>query len=425
MVTETWTLKDYKDYVIKNKLDIIWSSWSNPQSGGIRTAAFKPIYTDSYSAWADAGNKKCTKKNCTGKFVIPDEHKKKRVMNIWRCNICTTKKDILYRDIDKVDSNGRKKSKLYLFNGDVVRYYADKGRPFYSTLIVYDKKITDPHAQFSDVSLMKSVTLGIDIDLKNGCITDKKNREELQKAINRLKEKFLDKIVPGSYNLQTSGNGIYILIHHELVNKNVFEICTFYNALITEMNEEIENDYVKLDALNGPSRVFKLIGSIHQEHDVVAIPLKHDCDLTKMTEDDFKLKNFNIDNYFNKDSGKLEYYNRLDLKDSEPLYEYLKNNYAMLPTSSPRAMRAARRGNMDDAKWAEYCAKFMKKEAWIMLDVGLPGEVYYRIKDNSIEINLFRIQEEEKSRIKKLVRQKVQEQLQTQEKILEVNKWQD
>jgi hypothetical protein len=402
-------IQDYKDYIIKNELDIIWTTWSNPSSGEIRTAAYKPIYTDSYAAWADAGNKKCTKKNCTGIFVISDDDKKIRIMNKWRCNVCTTKKDILYRDVD-ASSDGRKKPKLYFGNRDTVRFYAGKGRTFYSTLIVYDKKIIDPYAQFSDVSLMKSVTLGIDIDLKNGCITDAKNREELQKTINIIREKFLDKIVPGSYNIQTSGNGVYILIHHLLVQKNVFEVCTFYNVLITELNKEIENDYVKLDALNGPSRVFKLVGSIHQAYDIVAIPLKHDVNLTKMSENDFKLKNFNIENYKDK-NGNLEYYTRCDMKDSDSLYEYLKNNFAMLPTSSPRAMRAAKRGDIDETKWAEKCAEFMKKEAWIMLDVDMPGEVYYRIKDNGLEMNLFRIPEEDKERVRIMVRQKVKEHL--------------
>lgn len=412
MVTENWSIQDYKDYIIRNKLDAIWTDWSNP-SDGIRTAAYKPIYTDSYAAWADAGNKKCTKKKCTGIFVIPDEDKKKRIMNRWRCNVCSTKKDILYRDIDRVDPQGRKKPKLYFLNSDMVRYYAGKGRTFYSTLIVYDKKIIEPSAQFSDVSLMKSVTLGMDIDLKSGNITDIKNREELQKVIDKIKEKFLDIVVPGSYNLQTSGRGVYILLHHELVKKNVFEICTLYNALIIELNDEIENDFVKIDALNGPSRVFKLVGSIHQEYDTVAIPLRHDCDLTKMKDDDFKLENFDINNYINNDNGRLEYYNRCDMKDSDRLYEYLKKNYAMLPTSSPRAMRAVKRGEIDETKWAEKCAEHMQREAWVLLDVGLPGEVYYRIKDNNLEINLFRIPDEEKDRVKKLVRQQVIERLQS------------
>lgn len=406
--TENWKAIDYQNYVIKNKLDLIWAGWCNPSTGGVRVAAYKPIYEDWYAKWHDAGNKKCTKKRCNGILVIPDEDKRRRITNILRCNVCSTKKDIMYRDVEKRGLDGKKKPKLHFPNPEAVRYYAKLGRTFYSTLTVYNKQILNPDEDYVDVKLMNSSTLGVDIDIKYGCITDQRNREELQNVINYLRKEFLD-IVPNSYNLQTSGNGVYILIHHGIVNKNIEHTGALFNAWIAKMNEKVENDYVKIDALNAPSRVFKLMGSIHQQHDLVAIPLEHDVDLTKMNPDQFKVKNFNIYDYID-DTGKLKYYNRCNIDDSITLYHYLENNIALLPTSSPRAMKAAFREEEDESKWAEHCEEHMKKEAWISLnsnETDIPGEVYYRRKNGNLEINLFRVREEDRDKIKRIIKQKI------------------
>lgn len=411
MTSEIWNPKDYLNYIVKNNLDSIWSSWCNPASGdgGIRVAAYKPLYNDSYAKWLDAGNKPC--KKCTGYFVIPDADKQRRIINRWRCNVCSSKKDVLYRDMDKRDPNGRRTSKLYFSDNNTVRFYGNKGRTFYSTLILYDKQILNPSAIYGDASLMKSVTLGIDIDIKNGCITETKNRSELQKAIDHLKIEFLDKIVPKSYNLQSSGNGIYVLLHHKLVSTDVFKTCLLFNELISEMNNDIENEFVKMDALNGASRVFKLMGSIHQQYDLVAIPLPYDVDLTKMNPEQFKLSKFTINDYIDKQTGNLEYYyKRYDMQDSKSLYDFLEKNVALLSTSSPRAMRAKVRGkDVDETKWASQCAEFMKKDAWTLLDLDIPGEVYFRIKDEGLEINLFRVPKEDRDKISKIAKDKIKD----------------
>jgi hypothetical protein len=253
---------------------------------------------------------------------------------------------------------------------------------------------------------MKSVSLGIDIDLKKGCITGKTERMELDEALNKIRKKLGLVGVGNSYNLQSSGRGVYFLLHHKLVVSNIFETCVKFNALIVDWNNDIENEWLKLDALNGPSRVFKLFGSIHQQDDVVALPLEYDVILSDMDSKNFLVENFDVNNYMN--NGRLNFYKRFDDSEIKNLEKYLKENVVVLPTSSPRAMKASVRGEEDLSKWEKRCAEFMSKENWRIFEgLDIPGEVYYRTSGEFLEVNLFRVSEEDRGRIMKIVRDKI------------------
>jgi hypothetical protein len=406
-ITKDWTGKDYLKYVTDNQLDRLWSNWCNPGGGefGIRVGAYKPIYTDGYAAWLDNNNKKCGKKSCDGFMIISDEDKENRIVNRLRCNSCGSKKDVLYRDVGR-RVGGYRKPKLWLGDIDAVRYFAGLGRTFYSTLILYDKFVLEPDSQYVDATLMKSVSLGIDIDLKKGCITGKTERMELDEALNKIRKKLGLVGVGNSYNLQSSGRGVYFLLHHKLVVSNIFETCVKFNALIVDWNNDIENEWLKLDALNGPSRVFKLFGSIHQQDDVVALPLEYDVILSDMDSKNFLVENFDVNNYMN--NGRLNFYKRFDDSEIKNLEKYLKENVVVLPTSSPRAMKASVRGEEDLSKWEKRCAEFMSKENWRIFEgLDIPGEVYYRTSGEFLEVNLFRVSEEDRGRIMKIVRDKI------------------
>ena len=326
------------EHVRKNNLNDIWSSYSTPKSiDGIRLNAYTPFYTETTAKYI---RKKCsrTDKNeiqCEGYLEVPKEDIERGVIHTIRCSNpkCRRYKTKIYRWLSALD-----KHKLQFDTPEKVDEYAPQGRAFYATLTIHDKSIIKPKIQYVNEKLIKACSLGIDIDIKSGTILDTINREELQKTIELITDN-LNTFIPNSYNIQTSGNGIQIFIHHNLCKINVFETMAKMNAYIIHLDslrEEKGISRIKIDSLNMPSRVFKLIGSPHQKYDLVCIPINEN--LMKLNINEFKLENFNINKYKD-DNEKLLYYNKCDINETKSLYEVLENNTLKHPEYGERALR--------------------------------------------------------------------------------------
>ncbi len=326
------------EHVRKNGLNYIWSSYSTPKSiDAIRLNAYTPIYNENKIKYM---NKECPRidKNkilCGGTLEIPKEDIERGVIHILKCSNpkCRRYSRKIYRWINSSD-----KHKLHFDTPEKVDEYSYQGRAFYGTLTLHDKNIIQPKIQYVNEKLIKACSLGIDIDIISGTILDLINREELQKTIDLITEK-LNTFIPNSYTIQTSGNGIQIFVHHNLCRVNVFETMAKMNGLIIHL-DSLRKDKgitkIKIDPLNTPGRLFKLIGSPHQKYDLVCIPINEN--LMKIKSDEFKLENFDINKYKD-DNGKLLFYNKCDINETKALYEILNENTIKHPEYGERALR--------------------------------------------------------------------------------------
>lgn len=404
--TQNWTEKDYLNHIIKNKLDSIWYGYCNPKSvDAIRLATYTPIYSEKL---VELLERKCSRHECDGNMVVPLDDRTRRVINKIVCNgtvkgsACGNYKMILYRWVSAADQ-----TKLWFKDIETVRRYGEIGRTFYATLSLYDRRILPKSSMYVNESLMRAHTLGMDIDIKHGrgTICDSVNREEIDVVLDIVRER-LNTFAEGSYNLQTSGNGTYIFLHHNLVKIDIFNQMARFNSWINYLNKVIKENGVtriKIDPINMPSRVFKLIGSIHQKHDLVCIPLIHDCHISKMESDEFKLKNFNIEKFII--DGKLQFYNRYNTDDKKGLYDFLEEHTQKNQYGDLRAIRydfkesvgaitgEEQKEDNEIAKESEEFSDYYT--GWEPLNIDISGRVIHKRRpDGRHEIEMLGVKEE-------------------------------
>lgn len=404
-LTQNWTSKDYLNHITKNKLDQIWYSYCNPKNigfekiDGIRLSAYTPIYTDFNVEMLE---RKCSRKGCDGNLVVPLDDRLRRVIYKIVCNgtvnggsSCGAYKMILWRWV-----SGKDRTKLWFKDGGVIRYYGKVGRAFYATLSLYDRRILSKKEMYVNESLMRAHTLGIDIDIKGmkGTICDIENRIEIDKVLEIIKEQ-LETFCRESWSLQTSGNGVYLLIHHNLVKVDIFNQMGRFNSWLNYLNKVIKSygiRRIKVDPINMPSRVFKLIGSIHQKYDLVCIPLLIDCKLSEMNSGEFKLKNFDINKYIV--DGKLKFYNRYDGNEKKSLYEFLEEHSEKHMYGDLRAIRYGFKESVsaitceeqEDIKEKAESDNFEQHyTGWVPVKVDVPGRVIHKkTKDGRHQIEM-------------------------------------
>lgn len=385
------------NYVMRNRLDELWTAWSNPvNTGGIRLSAYTPIYSQEL---ADMLMRKCpridgeTKQQCPGTWVVPKDDVERGVITKIACNHpgCRRYKPIIWRWSAPGD-----RRKLYFETKELVDFYSTRGRSFYGTLSIHDKKIIAPKAHYVNERYILGTTLGIDIDIINGTICDPLNKEDMQRTIDLLKEE-LDTFVPGSYNLQTSGNGIYFLLHHGLCKKDIFPTMARFNGWITHMDAIRQEKGIvrtKIDPLNSPGRLFKMVGSPHQKHDLVCIPLGVDCDITKMDNNDFKLKNFSIGKYIV--DGRMSFYNRCNIEETKGLYQFLEEHSERCPDYGDRALRYKFKeiteiltGEEQPDSPEEIDKSIDRLFGWEEFKTESPGRVHYKKKNGMFMVQSY------------------------------------
>jgi hypothetical protein len=407
------------EHIRKNNLNEIWSSYSTPKSiDAIRLNAYTPIYEESYVKYL---SKKCTRmdKNkviCNGTLQVPEEDIERNVIHTLKCSNpkCRKYKRIIYRWI-----NSKDKHKLHFNTPEKVDEYATQGRAFYGTLSLHDKQVIQPKVQYVNEKLIKACSLGIDIDIKSGNILDLNNREDLQKTIDIVSEE-LNTFIPNSYNIQTSGNGVQILVHHNLCRVNVFETMAKMNGLIIHLDsirEEKGITKTKIDPLNTPGRLFKLIGSPHQKYDLVCIPINEN--LMKMESNEFKLENFNINKYRD-DNKKLLFYNKCDVNETKSLYEVLDKNIIKHPEWGERALRykfkdvveltTNQKQDFTPEEELEFQNQIDEETdrifGWKKFNIETPGRVHYKEKENNFIIQIY-ASDNDKQKILKEFKNKV------------------
>lgn len=381
-------------YIRRNRLNELWTAWSNPKNiNGIRLAAYTPQYSEDLSEMLI---KKCpridgqTKKRCPGVWVLPKEDIERGIVTKIVCNHpgCRRYKPIIWRWVASGD-----RRKLYFNSKELVDFYATRGRAFYGTLSIHDNKIVAPKSHYVNEKLVVGTTLGIDIDTIEGTICDSANKEDMQKTIDLVREN-LDTFVPNSYNIQTSGNGVYFLIHHDLCRANIFPTMAKFNGWLIHLDnirQEKGITKTKIDPLNSPGRLFKMFGSPHQKYDLACIPMTVDCDITKIENDKFKLKNFDINNYIeigDNGRGKLNFYDRCDKREIKSLYQFLEEHSSKSPDYGERALRYRFKeiteiltGEEQPETSEEIDEEIERLFGWNEFKTDTPGRVHYRQKD--------------------------------------------
>ena len=298
---------DYRDWVVKNDLHKIYPLYCN-LSEGVRLAATKPArgYVPE--------TRMCEAKGCDGIMRLTDSPSA-----VYRCEKCGRMKFSLYRWISASKMN----TKFSFEKPSDVLSRARNTRSWYASLGVFDKK-SIMMANAYDWNACNAYTLGIDIDIRKGIITDVANRESLDKAVVYLKDVF--SCCANNINLQTSGNGLYCMLHHEMCTKDIQVTSGKFAMLLHQCDSdvrEITNGRLKIDShLINPSQVFKMAGSLHQTYNLVAIPVDVDtvfsiADLSQTDPDKFDMRNFI-------DGNRVLWYNNRKRSERQDFYRMLE-----------------------------------------------------------------------------------------------------
>lgn len=298
---------DYRDWVVKNELHKILPLYCAPKEG-VRLGAVKPARE--YAP----NSKACGRSSCNGVSYLTDSP-----AAVYECDVCGNRMFPIYRWV----SANLQGTKFSFMNPKMVLSRAKNTRSYYATLGVFDKDAI-MSANAYDWNACNAYTLGIDIDIRKGIITDAGNREALDKAVVYLKDVF--SCCENSINLQTSGNGLYFLLHHSLCTKDIQVTAGKFAMLLHECAREVSDitrKKLKIDAhLINASQVFKMAGSLHQTYPLVAIPVDVDtvfsfADLSQTCQDEFDMKNFVGNN------GQVMWYNNKKKSEAKDLYRML------------------------------------------------------------------------------------------------------
>lgn len=315
-----WLPIDFFTHITENGIDKIYVDYANPLDvDGIRVSAFVPSAI--YKRRHHMTTIPCKRAECIEVGAMMHLQPGGGVAK-YKCEKCELVRRLMYRrSYARADA-----PKLYFKDTKSVRDIATQAITFYHTLPIFDKKVLSPDMPYSP-ELRSAYTLGIDIDLVGDTIVNPKNISAISIALDIIREE-LDNFIPNSYNMQTSGNGIYILIHHSLLTDSISKYMTLYNALIRIINYRIheKTNLVKLDDLNDRSRVFKSVFSIHQFHPLIAIPLEHDVNISKFDPSQFKLRNFDMKNYKDAEGNLTNFYNRHKKSESKSLVKRLQES---------------------------------------------------------------------------------------------------
>lgn len=298
---------DYREWVIKNDLQYIWPLYCAPEEG-VRLGATKPACEYSHDT------KICSRTSCNGIAHLTDSP-----AAVYECDTCRSRSYPIYRWI----SASLQGTKFSFSSPDMILKRAKRTRSFYATLGVFDKDAIHA-ANAYDWNACNAYTLGIDIDIRKGFITDAANREALDKAVVYLKDVF--SCCENSVNLQTSGNGLYFMLHHSLCTKDIQVSAGKFAMLLQECARDVSDitrKRLKIDAhLINASQVFKLAGSLHQTYPLVAIPIDvctvfSFADLSQTNPDNFSMKNFVGE------GGQVMWYGHKKISEAQDLYRML------------------------------------------------------------------------------------------------------
>ncbi len=184
-----------------------------------------------------------------------------------------------------------------------------KHRTLYWTLSLFDSGLRGKSRQrptkdeqgpvLGDYEDIRGYSLGIDIDMKSGhCVTQAEPRKALELSAQYVVD-YLHQYCPRSTWPYFSGNGCYVILHHNLLQLGgppesyvdsleswygfgFFVLLYSFNDLIKHIEAQLYSDhpevkrFVKLDALNNRKRVFKTVFSIHRKLPFCCVPLWRD-----------------------------------------------------------------------------------------------------------------------------------------------------
>lgn len=311
-----WREIDFQHFIVDNHIDEIFVNQCNHPEG-IKCVAIVPNYPSQFNTGQHRlrikHNIPNTNDKCDGWMTLPSPSE---AAHLYTCQKCGRQKRRMFRWQSPSPSSG----KLFFETVEDVRAMAKMARTYYSTLGVWDEKILDSKAVYDD-KYLKGYTLGIDLDLIDGTLFDYKNKVAMNEVINIIRDE-LSTLVPNSYNLQTSGNGVYILIHHALLTTDyygaMFAWSLFLDEIIDKVDKRSASARVVIQVGNDFARVFKMIGSIHLVLPTVAVPLPHNVDLTKFNMRETEIENVNTDHWED------IFYNRCDKTESISLQKRLK-----------------------------------------------------------------------------------------------------
>ena len=391
----TWLEVDFHHFVVDNNIDEIFVRQCNHPEG-IRCVAVVPNYPSQFNIGKHI--LKCDK--CGGWMLLPNASE---AAHLYTCQDCGKQKRRMFR----WQSSNSNSGKLFFETVEDVRAISKIARTYYSTLGVWDSAILDGGAVYND-KYLRGYTLGIDIDLIDGTLFDYKNVVAMNDALDMIRDE-LSTFVPNSYNLQTSGNGVYVLIHHSLITEDFYNAIHLWSLLLDKMVREHEMPRVNIQVGNDFARVYKMVGSIHLVLPTVAVPLPHNVNLTKFNMHSTEVENINTDNW------KDIFYNRCDkgeatdlLRKFQEIHEEFYDEASFLSKQKDRNSILLD-ADLDDEKDSDVFRKrkkanIIKKSRGKQLCAGVThhkdytsSNRLYVVRDN------YRIQNMEESELKKIL----------------------
>jgi hypothetical protein len=322
---DEWSRKDYHKFYQQNELATLHRLFLK-QTEGFRLF----VWTPSYLNQKEMGvlNVKCD--TCDGNAILNNDLKKAA---LYVCEKCGKEIFKIFRWTKASKDSGN----IVIKDNNQLLYYSLNTRVMYFTLGIWkNREIRQgKDGEYGKLEKLKAWNLAIDIDVKNSLFLKPKNINKMGIVLDLIRQD-LNEIVPNSYELMSSGNGMYVLLNHKLTagfSAEMFMktklVWSSYQECINELLNESEIKNIKLDASSTflSSAFIKLPYTFHKRYNIISVPLKYDIDFTKSesrqllmnTNFDDKIK-FNIKDY-------PKFYTRYDENDKQSLINWVNKYY--------------------------------------------------------------------------------------------------
>lgn len=321
-----WSQDDYNKFFYSNKIQDIYYPFMNCNEG-FRLFVYKPSYINQKNM--NFIESSCPKKNCNGIGKLLD----KPVGAFYKCSKCNKIFDKTFR----WKSSNKDSGNIVIENKKQLFWYSRLARTMYYTLGIWDNdEIKDgKEGAYGNHDKLKSWTFVVDIDVKHSLMLTSKNINRMNIVLSTIKNE-LDTFIPNSYEFMSSGNGMYVIVNHQLTKKFDYEMYTkaklvwlSFQMYLNDLFEKANVKNIKIDdkSTKLSSAFVKLPYTFHNKYDIISVPLGHDINLNKTSDIklllDSKRKNFttfNINNY-------PKFYDRYDKNDNKGFSAFINNYY--------------------------------------------------------------------------------------------------
>ena len=321
-----WTQDDYNTFFYSNRLQDIYYPFMNCDDG-FRLFVYKPSYINQKNM--NFIESPCPKKNCSGVGKLLNNP----VGAFYQCSKCNKifDKTFRWKSSDKDSGNIVIENKKQLF------WYSRLARTMYYTLGIWDNNEikNGDDGEYGNQDKLKGWTFVMDIDVKHSLMLTSKNINRMNIVLNVIRDE-LNTFIPNSYEFMSSGNGIYVIVNHQLTKKFDYKmyikaklVWSSFQMYLNNLFKKANIKNIKIDdkSTSLSSAFVKLPYTFHNKYDVISVPLCYDIDLGKTSDIklllDSKRNDFNtfdINNY-------PKFYKRYNKNDNVGFLSFINDYY--------------------------------------------------------------------------------------------------